>query len=62
VEVSFTHIIKSAELAFSVIVSRFLLGETNDFESYNVSCIIVFSIVSCIVSNCLRHYVILEIK
>jgi len=28
VAVSFTHIIKSAEPAFSVLVSRFLLGET----------------------------------
>jgi len=28
VAVSFTHIIKSAEPAFSVVVSRFLLGET----------------------------------
>ncbi|CAN8255992.1 unnamed protein product [Cochlearia groenlandica] len=28
VAVSFTHIIKSGELAFGVLVSRFILGET----------------------------------
>jgi hypothetical protein len=32
-----------------------LLERGNDFESYNVSCIVVFSIVSCIVSNRLRY-------
>uniref|UniRef100_A0A0D6R3P8 Sugar phosphate transporter domain-containing protein n=1 Tax=Araucaria cunninghamii TaxID=56994 RepID=A0A0D6R3P8_ARACU len=34
VAVSFTHIIKSAEPAFSVIVSRFLLGESFPFSVY----------------------------
>lgn len=34
VAVSFTHIIKSSEPAFSVLVSRFLLGETFPFPVY----------------------------
>ena len=34
VAVSFTHIIKSAEPAFSVLVSRFLLGEAFPVQVY----------------------------
>lgn len=34
VAVSFTHIIKSGEPAFSVLVSRFLLGETFPLSVY----------------------------
>lgn len=34
VAVSFTHIIKSGEPAFSVLVSRFLLGDTFPFSVY----------------------------
>lgn len=34
VAVSFTHIIKSGEPAFSVLVSRFLLGETFPLPVY----------------------------
>lgn len=34
VAVSFTHIIKSAEPAFSVVVSRFILGESFPLPTY----------------------------